>query len=814
MGKTWILSCCLLLLVCINVCDSEEQLPNSHVISSVAYPSTPLGPYDWRYIRVDLPPWFSSLSLALETDVDLNLNEFKKTPVGSLAIICFRDGSLPLPDIHNTSEMGLVMDYISNDSFVGNQSLQNFEKCYPLQKNIFLRVTNEQIFPGTWYFGIFNGVGPLRTQSKMLERGHSLLFSANISVEGCSSSMMSGKFCNQTVSMLSCNANYNLTGIGIKNETYRANGRNVIACGNANGISCHENAKPKVYLFDAENIGEEILISAANLTFSQAQNSIITVSHSLLCYARYGAMPLETVYDFSGDISWAPLVLQFPKAGRWYIIVQSIDSSTKSLGMQSNISRVCYMLEWQVLQCPMGKAGLKCTSERHMLEAVIQKDQFLPFESNYLPITRNASSLDSAFFHLEPLLSSFSHGDSHNGSWTFFILDIPSGSALGNIHLHLTSNLMQNYEIYARYGGLPSLTSWDYFYATRTNSNNGSTYLKIYESTEDTVSFYILYARVGTWYFGIRQLNPTDASSNTAISLSIESCPNKCSSFGRCLSRLDAGGLILYSYCHCDLDHGGFDCSVEIVSHKWQIVHSIFLVASNAASLFPAFWALRNKAFAEWILFTCSGTASAVYHACDSGAGCLLGFHTLQFLDFWLSFMAVVSTFIYLTTMSEASKRTIHTLVAVLTALMAQTDPTRSKNISIVMGLGALGLLIGWLVEFWTHQKSTTVPREDRWDLLRRWNIFKGWIHNIFKTIKKRYVGAGFLTLALAVVSWQMESFETYWIWHSLWHITIYTSSFFFLCAKPSTETAEATTPANYELTRQASFNENEVRRE
>lgn len=46
-------------------------------------------------------------------------------------------------------------------------------------------------------------------------------------------------------------------------------------------------------------------------------------------------------------------------------------------------------------------------------------------------------------------------------------------------------------------------------------------------------------------------------------------------------------------------------------------------------------------------------------------------------MDFWLSFMAVVSTFVYLAAIDETSKRTIHTVVAILTALMAETGPTR-----------------------------------------------------------------------------------------------------------------------------------------
>lgn len=46
-------------------------------------------------------------------------------------------------------------------------------------------------------------------------------------------------------------------------------------------------------------------------------------------------------------------------------------------------------------------------------------------------------------------------------------------------------------------------------------------------------------------------------------------------------------------------------------------------------------------------------------------------------MDFWLSFMAVVSTFVYLSTIDEVTKRAIHTVVAILTALMAENGPTK-----------------------------------------------------------------------------------------------------------------------------------------
>ncbi|KAK4411420.1 hypothetical protein Sango_0215000 [Sesamum angolense] len=759
LGRSY-LSLCLIFLVHACVCDSQEQAFNTYTISSFAYSRTYLKPYDWRYIRVDLAPWFSSMSLALESDVDIDLNKVNNASASSLPIICLREGSLPLPDVYDPSLAGLVKDHISNASFFGPQSLQNVEKCYPMQKNIWLRLTNEQISPGTWYFGLFNGIGPMRTRSKMINRGSAYSFSGNVSVEGCVTSLMLGPFCNQTVNMLSCNAKNNLTGAGMDNEWYRRMEKNVIACRNVNGIVCHEDDEPKLYSVDVTGITEALFIAAANITFNQTQPSNITRSRGLMCYARHGSTPLEKTYDFSGDLGKAPLVINFPKAGRWFITIQPIDISNKSEEVQSNSSKVCYLLEWQVFQCPFDKAGLNCTMEKYMLQTVLRKSPSHPFESNYIPITEKVS-LASDDFPLEPLLSNFSSRETSDDAWTFFLLDIPSGATGGNIHIRLTSSVKINYEIYARNGGLPSLSTWDYFYASSTNSSSGSMFFKLYDSSEKAVSFYMFYAKGGLWSFGLRKLDAASPTSQTVMSISLERCPQKCSSHGTCQSVLDTSGLTLYSYCACDRDHGGIDCSVELVSPHGHVRQSIFLVASNAAAVLPAFWSLRNKAFAEWVLFMSSGTASALYHACDVGTWCIMPFRVLQFLDFWLSFMAVVSTFVYLSSVSEASKRTIHTVVAILTAIMAENDPTRPRS----FGSSCRGL------EFFSHARSFSFSTELHLNLLNRWESVKGWIRNIIKTTIKRFhwgfLPAGLITLAMAAISWALESTETYWIWHS-----------------------------------------------
>uniref|UniRef100_A0A5B7BQZ2 EGF-like domain-containing protein n=1 Tax=Davidia involucrata TaxID=16924 RepID=A0A5B7BQZ2_DAVIN len=819
LGSSYLILCHFVLFICFcSQCFSYEiqgdsSSYNSFTLSSFAYSKTGLKPYEWRYIRVDLPPWFSSMSIALESDVDLDLESIRKVPKSSLPLICFREGSPPLPDANDTPLKDFAFVSISNASFGRIQGPQNTELCYPMQKNISVKLTNEQISPGSWYLGLFNGIGPMRTRSKMITRGPTYSFSGNVSVEGCATSMLWGQYCNQTVDPLSCVDSYNFTE-NLSGTKLNQTAENIVSCRNSYENSCLGDSKPKIYFLDVVGIAEQLTVIATDVKFNGTPPLNGTWNGSgiiLMCYARHGAMPLATLHDYSGNINNSPLVIRSPKVGRWYIAIQPVNTSRVFGGVLDTSTKVCYSLDWQVHQCPIQKAGLNCTWERYMLQTVLRKNPSVPFESFYTPVSGKVSS-DSANFPLEPLLSNSSNGGKSDVAWTYFLLDIPYGATGGNVHVRLTSDAQFNYEIYARYGGLPSLDSWDYFYANTTSSSNGSMFFKLYDSSEETVSFYILYARGGTWSFGLRHLNPADSASKaqTTMSISLERCPRRCSSHGTCQSVVDASGLTLYSYCYCDRDHGGFDCGIEIVSHGGHIWQSIFLIASNAAAVLPAYWALRQKAFAEWVIYTSSGISSGLYHACDVGTWCALSFHVLQFMDFWLSFMAVVSTFVYLAAIDEGSKRTIHTVVAILTGLMAETGPTRSRNIVLVIAIGTLGLLIGWLIEFCTNYRSYSFSTEfcmfHRWQTIRDW--LRGLLKKLLKCFRWGFVLAGFTALAMAVISWILETTESYWIWHSVWHVSIYTSSFLFLCSKAKTVNSENQRPPDgtYELTRQDSF--------
>ncbi|XP_010255280.1 PREDICTED: uncharacterized protein LOC104596010 isoform X2 [Nelumbo nucifera] len=781
----------------------EQGTNNSFTVSAFTYSDIRLKPYDWRYIRVDLPHWFASLSISLKSDVN-----FDKSMI---PMICLRDGSPPLPDATNTSLK--ASDLFSNGSVGGLQNLSNVEHCHLLQKNMMVKLTNEQISPGVWYVGLFNGIGPVRTQSKMIIRGPTYSISANVSVEGCTTSTIWGPYCNQTVDPLRCDISgvYKQTKYLLDVNMHNQTVESFVGCRSSYESACHRDGEPKIYSLEVVGTAAQLTIMATNISFNETNAANKTENTSgivLMCYARHDAIPLTSLHDYSSDISQAPLVINSPKVGRWFFSIQPIYQSEVHGKMQDvNVNAdLCYSMEWQVIQCPIGKAGPNCTWQKYVLQTILRKNPSVPFESYYLPIDEKIS-LESANFPLEPLLSNFSFGDQLDNVWTYFLLDIPHGAAGGNMHVQLKSDIKLEYQIYARFGGLPSKDTWDYYYANRTSNSNASMFFKLYDSSEKGANFYILYVKEGTWSFGLRHGNPS--KHQTTMSISIERCPKQCSSHGTCQNVVDASGLTLYSYCSCDRNHGGFDCSVEIVSREGHIWQSIALISSNAAALLPAFWALRKKEFAEWVLFTSSGISSGLYHACDVGTWCALSFHVLQFMDFWLSFMAVVSTFVYLAAIDEVSRRAIHTCVSILTALMAATGATRSANIIIVIAIGGLGLFIGWLVEFSTTHRSISWSTGFCLNIIDGW---RGWVRNLIKTLFKRFhwvfVLLGFIALSMAAISWKLESSESYWIWHSLWHVTIYTSSFFFLCSKVmSVDTRNhERSDGDYALTRQDSF--------
>ncbi|CAL9086719.1 unnamed protein product [Musa textilis] len=824
---------------------SSCQAPS--VVSSFSRHKVWLGPYDWTYLRVELPPWFSSVAINFVSNVNVDKEQTKQHPKSNLPLVCFRGGSPPIPDVSGIHLDDSLSKFVLSGSFGGASNLSVIDQCIPFQKNLSVTLTNELISPGIWYFGFFNGLGPARTQSKMINRGKAYIFSISIFIEGCSTMGVWGPYCNQSVNMIPCfqssidrhsrnlldlnmyswgslnhmvqagedkEVNYHLSPKWMttkykqvdNNTSMFVTAENLVTCNNTIELSCLRNGESNIYAVDIVSITSQFVVSLTDLRFNQTSSTENVGNFSgilLMSYARYNAMPLKSLQDYSTDISRAPLIVNSPKVGRWYIAFQAVNQTEANGTMQETFlnGSLCFSFMLQVPECSSGKAGFNCTWEAHTLQRA-SKNSAVPFASYYLPDGELGST--DAGFSLDNLLSNSSVGQT---AWTYFFFNIPTGAAGANMHVRLSSDTKLNYGVYTKFSGLLSMDNWDYF-ANSTSSSNDSMFLASDDSSGKNIDFYVLSAREGTWCIGLEHPSNSNNKYQTTMSIWLEGCPNHCSHHGACRNSIDESGLTFYSYCACDRDHGGFDCSNELVTHKGHIWQSIFLVASNAAAILPAFWALRQKAFAEWVLFTSSGISSGLYHACDRGTWCVLSFHVLQFLDFWLSFMAVVSTFIYMATIDEASKRAIHTSISILTALLAATGATRSANIAIVVAIGTAGLLLGWFLEFSVHRAIHCPLRFDL-NMPERWQNLRSWLQNLIRTLQKRfhwlYLLLGFFTLALAAACWTLEANESYWIWHSFWHITIYTSSFFFLFSMRTNESNEQQEPA-YELTRQDSL--------
>ncbi|CAL9163504.1 unnamed protein product [Musa hybrid cultivar] len=813
---------------------SACQAPS--VVSSFSRPKVWLGPYDWTYLRGMIPP---------QTLQDKE--QAKQYPKSNLPLVCFRGGSPPIPDVSGIHLDDSLSKFVLYGSFGGASNLSFIDQCIPFQKNLSVTLTNELISPGIWYFGFFNGLGPARTQSKMINRGKAYIFSISIVIEGCSTMGVWGPYCNQSVNMIPCfqssidkhsrklldlnmyswgslnhmaqagedkEANYHLSSKWMtmkykqvdNNASMFVTAENLMTCNNTIELSCLRNGELNIYAVDIVSITSQFVVSLTDLRFNQTSSTENLGNFSeilLMSYARYNAMPLKSLHDYSTDISRAPLIVNSPKVGRWYIAFQAVNQTEASGTMQETFlnGSLCFSFMLQVPECSSGKAGFNCTWEAHTLQRA-SKNSAVPFASYYLPVSELGST--DAGFSLDNLLSNSSVEQT---AWTYFFFDIPTGAAGANMHVRLSSDTKLNYGVYTKFSGLLTMDNWDYF-ANSTSRSNDSMFLASDDSSGKNIDFYVLSAREGTWCIGLEHPLNANNKYQTTMSIWLEGCPNHCSHHGACRNSIDESGLTFYSYCACDRDHGGFDCSNELVTHKGHIWQLIFLVASNAAAILPAFWALRQKAFAEWVLFTSSGISSGLYHACDRGTWCVLSFHVLQFLDFWLSFMAVVSTFIYMATIDEASKRAIHTSISILTALLAVTGATRSANIAIVVAIGTAGLLLGWFLEFSVHRAIHCPLRFDL-NMPERWQNLRSWLQNLIRTLQKRfhwlYLLLGFFTLALAAACRTLEANESYWIWHSFWHITIYTSSFFFLYSMRTNESNEQQEPA-YELTRQDSL--------
>lgn len=202
-----------------------------------------------------------------------------------------------------------------------------------------------------------------------ISRGSSYSFSANISVEGCTTSTMSGQYCNQTVNPLSCvlSDSSNLTeNLSTNNQT----AYDWVSCRSSFENSCLVDGEPNIYFLDVMGLPEQLIVKLTTVRMNGTSSNFTgNVSEiNVICFSRHGTIPLPNVHDYSADVNKAPLIINSPKVGRWYFTILPVNISKVIGGVQNATTKVCYSMELKVLECPLGKAGANCTWEKYMLQ--------------------------------------------------------------------------------------------------------------------------------------------------------------------------------------------------------------------------------------------------------------------------------------------------------------------------------------------------------------------------------------------------------------------------------------------------------------
>ncbi|CAI5475924.1 unnamed protein product [Closterium sp. Yama58-4] len=351
-------------------------------------------------------------------------------------------------------------------------------------------------------------------------------------------------------------------------------------------------------------------------------------------------------------------------------------------------------------------------------------------------------------------------------------------------------------------------------------------------------------------------------------------CPNGCSG-SPCHVMADGAFQFGVYYCFCDRSHGGVDCSIETVSQLGIEQQRWALVGSNVVAVLPAMVSLYLGAYPEWVMFSLNGLCSALYHLCDTDGWCAARYPTLQFADFYSSFLAVLLAFLHAAQVPIWPRFFFFVLASFSTSILAVDRATSGWSIVVLLALGAAALITGWLIRLAALRHSRTsscsdphaanAPRKaggcaGEWgeeasqgghvdgededaSLLsspcthgyRRggemstacdsescggssssgaeWSCgvartskarqqasvwkraFQWWCKQVGEALRmlRALLAAfhlpslllGVLAALLAASSFLVEVPVTYWIWHSVWHVCIYSAAFFFMLASP-----------------------------
>ncbi|XP_071494379.1 post-GPI attachment to proteins factor 6-like [Diadema antillarum] len=285
-------------------------------------------------------------------------------------------------------------------------------------------------------------------------------------------------------------------------------------------------------------------------------------------------------------------------------------------------------------------------------------------------------------------------------------------------------------------------------------------------STNRVVFFYYPFPPAGLWHVGLYasctawssssgspEPVPCPANMSLVVGVFMEPCVNGCGENGQCQLHTQ-DGIQMYA-CSCKNGYVGWGCTDDSqLAFSNYLLKVLLLTLSNLIFLVDALLAIHRRHFPESVSFVATCFFSTMYHACDTDCPtgsclCITNYNTLQFCDFFASFMSILLILIAMARVPQQLKSFLHIVGVYVLAFFAQWDRFSLWSIAVPLGTGIGILLISWIQKAYKRRKLYPSPR--------RWLLF--------------IVPGTLLAVAGITFNATLERDDNYHWVHSAWHV-------------------------------------------
>ncbi|KAL7066143.1 hypothetical protein ACR3K2_34270 [Cryptosporidium serpentis] len=305
--------------------------------------------------------------------------------------------------------------------------------------------------------------------------------------------------------------------------------------------------------------------------------------------------------------------------------------------------------------------------------------------------------------------------------------------------------------------------------------------------------------------------------------------PNTCSGHGDCKIIEYNGNFDIF--CLCYPGWGGLYCSNQYLSYYIITSYAIALIGTNFVAIPTIILCLYKQNFLGAFITFSAGLLSSIFHASDVGLIKDLNYVLLKG-DLIAAQIMICYIFILLCKFGSKISNIIilyyNTLILLLTIYSTRILVT---IIPIIMSTSLYTIcIIYWTITKYKAEKKLTkeivsksqdfekitntdnnkvaneeiifnknktsfnltfIRNSDKKTKFINWfKYIKNNIISFYKsfiiTLNEKYhrpifIGIGFIIAFAGCISWLLETVDTYWIWHSLWHICAFAASFLII---------------------------------